>query len=56
MTREAEAAAPEVDVQIGRRNTDLLGIAYLGTMAVVMTAWIGSLIWAASQVAMWLMS
>jgi hypothetical protein len=55
MTQEAEAAAPETDTQAARPAPDLLGVAYLATMGIVMTAWVGGLIWAALAVIKWLM-
>lgn len=56
MTQEAETAAPEATTQPPHRSPDLLGPAYLATLGIVMTAWIGGLVWAAVTVLNWLMS
>ena len=56
MTQDAEATAPEPETPPPPRNTDLLGFAYLATTGVVMTAWIGGLIWAGVEVVRWLIS
>jgi hypothetical protein len=40
-------SAAQVVVPTERQKPDLLGIAYLGTITVVMLAWIGGLVWAA---------
>ncbi|MDA9421171.1 MULTISPECIES: hypothetical protein [Bradyrhizobium] len=53
MTRKA---ASEVIVPKRRHSSDLLGIAYLGTIGVVMLAWIGSLVWATIAFFSWLVS
>jgi hypothetical protein len=53
MTRKA---ATEVIVPKQRHRSDLLGIAYLGTIGVVMVAWIGSLVWATMAFFSWLVS
>ncbi|WP_100213515.1 hypothetical protein [Bradyrhizobium liaoningense] len=39
-----------------RHSSNLLGIAYLGTIGVVMVAWIGSLVWATMAFFSWLVS
>lgn len=52
MTQEAA----EADVSTQRQRPDLLGIAFLGTIAIVMLAWIGGLIWAAMAMLNWLTS
>ncbi len=52
MTRKA---ATEV-VPKQRHSSNLLGIAYLGTIGVVMVAWIGSLVWATMAFFSWLVS
>ena len=49
-------AAAEVVVPTERQKPDLLGIAYLGTITVVMLAWIGGLVWAAIAFFSWLVS
>jgi hypothetical protein len=56
MTQEAEIAATEATTQPPHRSLDLLGPAYLATLAIVMTAWIGGLIWTAVTILKWLMS
>ncbi|WP_440640227.1 hypothetical protein ACSHT2_02470 [Bradyrhizobium sp. PUT101] len=53
MTRKA---ATEVIVQKPRHGSDLLDITYLGTIGVVMLAWIGSLVWATIAFFGWLVS
>lgn len=55
MTQDAEAA-PEPKVPTPHRSTSLLGLAYIATTGVVMTAWIGGLIWAGVEVVKWLIS
>jgi hypothetical protein len=52
MTQEAA----EADVSTQRQTPDLLGITFLGTIAIVMLAWIGGLIWAAIAMLNWLTS
>ncbi|KRQ03114.1 hypothetical protein ACNJX9_22185 [Bradyrhizobium sp. DASA03076] len=49
--REAEAQAPA-----SMRKADLQGFAFLATIAIVMTAWIGALVWAAMAFLSWLVS
>jgi hypothetical protein len=49
--QEAEAQAPT-----STRKADLPGFAFLATIAVVMTAWIGALVWAAMAFLNWLVS
>ena len=57
MTPDAEvAAAPEAEPRATRRASDLLGIAYLATLGIVMTIWVGGLIWAAISVFEWVLS
>jgi hypothetical protein len=57
MTTDAElATASEAETHRPRRMPDLLGIAYLTTLGVVMTIWVGGLIWAAVSVVEWLVS
>ncbi|MHC4054483.1 hypothetical protein [Bradyrhizobium sp. 25ACV] len=48
-----EAAAP-ANVPTQRQRTDLLGIAYLGTIGIVMLAWIAGLVWGAIAFFNWL--
>ena len=48
-----EAAAP-AHVPTQRQRTDLIGIAYLGTIGVVMLAWIAGLVWGAIAFFNWL--
>jgi hypothetical protein len=45
MTQEAEAAT-RADAAASSRKTDLHGLAFLATIAIVMTAWIAGLVWA----------
>jgi hypothetical protein len=56
MTQETEAAAPNANRPAPRQAPDLLGVAYLATIGIVMTAWIGGLIWAAMAVRWWIAS
>lgn len=49
--REAEAQAPA-----STRKADLQGFAFLATIAIVMTAWISALVWAAMAFLSWLVS
>ena len=49
--REAEAQG-----RTSTRKADLPGFAFLATIAVVMTAWIGALVWAAMAFLNWLVS
>ena len=53
MTHKAPA---DVVVPTQRQRPDLLGIAYLGTITIVMLAWIGSLVWASIAFFNWLVS
>ncbi|SFV01344.1 hypothetical protein SAMN05192541_109336 [Bradyrhizobium arachidis] len=53
MTQET---ASEADVPAPRQRPDLLGIAYLGTIGIVMLAWICGLVWAAIAFFSWLVS
>lgn len=53
MTQET---ATEAEVPTRRRQSDLFGIAYLGTIGIVMLAWIASLVWGAMAFFTWLMS
>ena len=53
MTRKA---ATEAIVPPRRQSSDLLGVAYLGTIAIVMLAWIASLVWGAIAFFSWLVS
>ena len=55
MTQEAEAAG-RADVAASSRKADLHGLAFLATIAIVMTAWIGGLVWAAMAFLSWLVS
>lgn len=54
MTQEAEAAAQAHTAS--SRKTDLHGLACLATIAVVMTVWIGALVWAVMAFLSWLVS
>lgn len=49
-------AAADAVVPAQRQRPDLLGIAYLGTITIVMLAWIGGLVWAAMAFFNWLVS
>ena len=51
MTQEAAASA---DVPTQRQRSDLLGVAYLGTIGIVMLAWIAGLVWGAMAFFNWL--
>lgn len=55
MTPEVNAAATDMQTP-PRRGSDLLGVAYLATASVVMTAWIGGLIWGGVALVIWLIS
>ena len=55
MTQEAEAAT-RADAPASSRKTDLHGLAFLATIAIVMTAWIGALVLAAMAFLSWLVS
>ena len=56
MTHDAEAAASEPDARAPKRLPDLFGFAYLAIMGIVMTAWIGMLVWIACAAVNWLAS
>ncbi|RXH23474.1 MULTISPECIES: hypothetical protein [Bradyrhizobium] len=53
MTQEAAASA---NAPTQRQRGDLLGIAYLGTIAIVMLAWIAGLVWGAMAFFNWLVA
>lgn len=53
MTQEAKAAAR---AGASARKTDLSGPALLAAIILVMTAWIGGLVWAAMAFLTWLVS
>ncbi|MDN3273671.1 hypothetical protein QWJ07_05405 [Frankia sp. RB7] len=53
MTQKAEAAAR---AHASSRKTDSFGLALLAAIVLVMTAWIGGLIWAAMSFLTWLVS
>ena len=53
MTQEAAASA---NVPAPRQRGDLLGIAYLGTIGIVMLAWISGLVWGLIAFFNWLVS
>jgi hypothetical protein len=53
MTQKAEAAA---QAHASSRKTDLFGLSLLAAIALVMTAWIGGLVWAAMAFLTWLVS
>jgi hypothetical protein len=55
MTQEAEAAT-RADAAASSRKADLHGLAFLTTIAIVMTAWIAGLVWAAMAFLSWLVS
>jgi hypothetical protein len=55
MTQEAEAAT-RADAAASSRKTDLHGLAFLATIAIVMTAWIAGLVWAVMAFLSWLVS
>jgi len=64
LKRSALAMAPDADIATAtdaeprdpRRLSDLLGFAYLATVGIVMTIWVGGLIWAAVAVVGWMVS
>jgi hypothetical protein len=53
MTQKAEAAAR---AHASSRKTDLFGLSLLAAIVLVMTAWIGGLVWAAMAFMTWLVS
>lgn len=53
MTQET---ATEAEVPTPRQRSDLFGIAYLGTIGIVMLAWIAGLVWGAIAFFNWLVS
>ena len=53
MTHKAEAAAR---AHASSRKTDLFGLSLLAAIVLVMTVWIGGLIWAAMAFLTWLVS
>lgn len=53
MTQKAGAAAR---AHASSRKTDPFGLALLATIVLVMTAWIGGLVWAAMAFMTWLVS
>jgi len=53
MTRKAEATA---QADTPSRKSDLFGLALLAAIVLVMTAWIGGLVWAAMAFLTWLVS
>ena len=53
MTQEAAASA---NVPTPRQRGDLLGVAYLGTIGIVMLAWISGLVWGLIAFFNWLVS
>ncbi len=52
----AQQAAAPANVPTPRQKSDLLGIAYLGTIGIVMLAWIAGLVWGAMAFFNWLVS
>ncbi|WP_409192523.1 hypothetical protein [Bradyrhizobium sp. RDM4] len=54
MTHDVNTAA--TDTQMSHRGSDLLGVVYLATAGVAMTAWIGGLIWGGAALVIWLIS
>jgi hypothetical protein len=55
MTQDAKAAA-RVDAAASSRKAALVGPAFLVTIAVAMTAWIGALVWGLLLFLTWLVS
>ncbi|MCJ9731284.1 hypothetical protein [Bradyrhizobium sp. PRIMUS42] len=53
MTQDAAASA---NVPTQRHRSDLVGVAYLGTIGIVMLAWIAGLVWGAIAFFNWLVS
>lgn len=53
MTQEAAASA---NVPTRRYRSDLVGVAYLGTIGIVMVVWIAGLVWGAMAFFTWLVS
>jgi hypothetical protein len=53
MTQKAEGAA---QADVSPRKADAVGLALLGTIVLVMTAWIGGLVWALIAFLNWLVS
>lgn len=52
LTRQQAAA----QTSASSRKAELHGLAFLATIAIVMTAWIGALVWAAMAFLSWLVS
>lgn len=52
----AQHAAASANVPTPRRRSDLLGIAYLGTIGIVMLAWIAALVWGTMAFFNWLVA
>jgi hypothetical protein len=55
MNQEVNTAATDTQRPAPRPGSDLLGVAYLATAGVVMTAWIGGLIWGGVALVIWLL-
>jgi len=53
MTQDAAASA---NVPTRRKRGDLIGVAYLGTIGIVMLAWIAGLVWGAMAFFNWLVA
>lgn len=53
MTQKAEAATK---ADASAHKTDLFGLSLLAAIVLVMTAWIGGLVWAAMAFLTWLVS
>ena len=54
MNQEVNSVAIDTQTPAPRRGSDLLGVAFLATAGVVMTAWIGGLIWGGAAMVIWL--
>ncbi|WP_194402153.1 hypothetical protein [Bradyrhizobium sp. CCBAU 53351] len=52
----AQEAATSANVPTPRQRGDLLGLAYLGTIGIVMLAWISGLVWGLIAFFNWLVS
>ncbi|WOH56104.1 hypothetical protein [Bradyrhizobium sp. BWC-3-1] len=56
MNQEVNTAAIDTQTPAPRQGSDLLGGAFLATAGVIMTAWIGGLIWGAAALVIWVIT
>jgi hypothetical protein len=55
MNPEVNTAAVDTQTPAPRRGSELVGVAFLATAGVVMTTWIGGLIWGGVALVVWLL-